>query len=173
MKTYLLERTQIIERSLDATFAFFGDAFNLEKITPAFLRFRILTPRPLVMQAGTRLDYSLSLFGLPFKWQTLIEQWEPGVQFVDRQVQGPYSLWVHTHHFAALGAARTLMTDRVEYQLPLGKLGEVAHALFVKKTLHQIFTYRADATARWLTPGLPAAQEDGLCAANRHARNVS
>jgi ligand-binding SRPBCC domain-containing protein len=173
MKTYLLERTQVIERSLDATFAFFGDAFNLEKITPAFLRFRILTPRPLVMQAGTRLDYSLSLFGLPFHWQTLIEQWEPGVQFVDRQVKGPYALWVHTHHFAALGAERTLMTDRVEYQLPLGGLGEVAHALFVKETLRRIFTYRADATARLLTPILPATRKEDMCVANPHARNVS
>ena len=63
MKTHVLERTQIIERSLDDTFAFFSDAFNLEKITPEFLRFKILTPRPLAMRAGAVIEYSLSLFG--------------------------------------------------------------------------------------------------------------
>ncbi len=152
MQTHILERSQVVERSLEATFAFFSDAYNLEKITPEFLRFKILTPRPLAMQAGTIIEYSLSLFGVPFHWQTLIEQWEPGVKFVDSQLKGPYALWVHTHSFEALGAERTLMRDRVEYQLPLGFLGEIAHVMFVKATLGKIFDYRAEATARLLAP---------------------
>lgn len=156
MQTYVLARTQIIERSLNATFAFFGDAYNLEKITPEFLRFRILTPRPIVMKAGTLIDYSLSLFGFPFQWQTRIEKWEPGVSFVDRQVTGPYALWVHTHIFKTLEANRTLMQDRVEYQLPLGLLGDVAHALFVEATLKKIFDHRAEVTAQLLAPLLPS-----------------
>lgn len=152
MKTHILERSQIIECSLDQTFEFFSDAFNLEKITPEFLRFKILTPRPLVMKAGTLIEYSLSLFGIPFHWKTLIEQWEPGVQFVDRQLKGPYALWVHTHTFEALGPERTLMKDRVEYQIPFGILGSIAHNLFVRATLEKIFDYRAEVTARLLTP---------------------
>ena len=152
MKTHILERTQIIERSLTATFEFFSDADNLEKLTPQFLQFKILTPRPITMKSGTLIDYSLSLFGLPFKWQTLIEIWEPGVRFVDSQVKGPYELWHHTHTFEALGAERTLMKDQVQYQLPLGFLGELAHLMFVKTTLHKIFAYRAEVTARLLAP---------------------
>ena len=155
MKTHVLERSQIIERSLDVTFDFFSDAYNLEKITPEFLRFKILTPRPLAMQAGAVIEYSLSMFGVPFKWKTLIEQWEPGIRFVDRQLKGPYALWVHTHSFEAIGTDRTLMKDRVEYQLPLGFLGEMAHTLFVQETLKKIFAHRADVTARLL---MPAAQ---------------
>ena len=150
MKTHVLERTQIFERSLADTFAFFSDAFNLEKITPEFLRFKILTPRPLAMRAGAVIEYSLSLFGVPFRWKTLIEQWEPGVKFVDRQLKGPYALWVHTHSFEAIGADRTLMKDHIEYQLPLGFLGEMAHTLFVQETLKKIFTHRAAVTARLL-----------------------
>ena len=152
MKTYILERTQIIERSLDSTFEFFSDACNLEKLTPQFLQFKILTPKPITMKSGMLIDYSLSLFGLPFKWQTLIEIWEPGVWFVDSQVKGPYQLWHHTHTFEALGADRTLMKDRVQYQLPLGLLGDFAHLMFVKTTLHKIFAYRAEVTARLLAP---------------------
>lgn len=152
MRTHVLERSQIVECSLEETFAFFSDAFNLEKITPEFLRFRILTPRPLTMQAGTIIEYSLSLFGVPFRWQTLIEQWEPGVKFIDSQLKGPYAMWVHTHTFEALGAERTLMRDRVEYQIPMGFFGEIAHVLFVKATLEKIFNYRAEATARLLAP---------------------
>ncbi len=161
MQTHILERTQIIERPLDATFAFFGDAYNLEKITPEFLRFKILTPRPIDMKAGARIDYSLSLFGVPFQWQTCIEKWEPGIQFVDRQITGPYALWVHTHNFKALGPDRTLMQDRVEYQLPLGFFGDIAHALFVEAMLKKIFDHRAAVTARLLVPSAQAYFVDG------------
>jgi ligand-binding SRPBCC domain-containing protein len=152
MGNYVLERAQIIERPLGDTFEFFSDAYNLEKITPSFLRFRILTPRPIRMCAGAVIDYELSLFGVPFRWRTLIEEWEPGRRFVDSQIKGPYALWHHTHTFEAVGPDRTLMRDRVEYRVPLGPLGSLARALFVGRMLEKIFDYRAETTARLLAP---------------------
>ncbi len=152
MKTYTLERTQVIERSLSETFAFFGDAFNLERITPPFLRFHILTPRPVVMQAGTILEYELSMFGLRFHWKTLIEKWTPETSFIDVQLTGPYSMWRHTHTFEELDQNRTLVHDHVEYRVPFSFLGRIAHTLFVKQSLNKIFDYRAAVTARLLAP---------------------
>ncbi|HKS40967.1 MAG TPA: SRPBCC family protein [Blastocatellia bacterium] len=152
MKTYTLERTQVIERSRSETFAFFSDAFNLERITPPFLGFHMLTPRPIHMQEGTLLEYKLSLLGIPFYWKTLIEKWTPETSFVDVQLKGPYSLWRHTHTFEELDQNRTLMRDHIEYSVPLGVLGRIAHALFVRYSLKKIFDYRAAATARLLAP---------------------
>ncbi len=152
MQTHILERSQIINRSLEETFAFFSDAYNLEKLTPSFLQFKILTPKPVSMHPGALIDYSLSLFGMPFKWQTLIEEWEPGVRFVDSQVKGPYALWHHTHTFKALDRERTLMLDQVRYQLPMGVLGDLAHDLFVETTLKKIFDFRHTTTERLLSP---------------------
>jgi ligand-binding SRPBCC domain-containing protein len=142
MKTYLLEHQQEIRRPRSETFAFFADAFNLERITPSFLRFRILTPAPIVMHAGTLLAYQLSLFGIRFRWKTLIEQWSPEESFVDVQIEGPYSLWRHTHAFEEIGKDRTLVRDHVEYQVPLGVIGRLANALFVARTLKKIFVER-------------------------------
>jgi len=153
MHKYVLERIQVIERPLAAAFEFFGDAFNLERITPPLLRFQILTKPPIRMRSGALIDYRLSLFRVPFRWRTLIEQWQPGEGFVDRQLAGPYALWRHTHTFVALDADRTLMTDRVEYALPLGLLGRLAHFFFVRRMLERIFDYRAEMTARLLSPG--------------------
>jgi ligand-binding SRPBCC domain-containing protein len=150
MKTYVLERSQVIERPLAETFAFFGDAFNLERITPPFLRFRVLNRPPVVMGAGTLLEYRLGLFGVSFRWRTLIEKWSPDESFIDVQLKGPYSLWRHTHSFEELGPGRTLMRDRVEYRVPLGPLGRMANALFVAKMLDKIFDYREKMTARLL-----------------------
>ena len=145
--TWRLEREQRIERPLADVFPFFADAGNLEAITPAFLRFRILTPRPIEMRPGARIEYALSLFGVPLRWRTVISDWQPGVRFIDEQESGPYALWRHTHEFTAAGDA-TLMRDVVEYREPLGPLGRVAHGLFVARTLERIFDYRRDAIAR-------------------------
>jgi ligand-binding SRPBCC domain-containing protein len=122
-------------------FAFFADAYNLETITPPFLRFRILTPRPIPMAPGTLIDYRLRLFGVPFRWRTRIERFEPGRGFVDAQIRGPYRLWHHTHEFERT-AEGTHMRDRVRYALPLGVLGSVAHALAVRRMLDDIFAFR-------------------------------
>lgn len=136
-----LERAQVIPRPVPEVFAFFADAANLEAITPPFLRFRIVTPPPIVMAPGARIDYRLSLFGVPFGWETEIVAWEPNVRFVDVQRRGPYRHWHHLHTFEAVPEG-TCMRDRVDYALPLGGLGGLAHALFVRRTLDRIFDHR-------------------------------
>ena len=148
-RTYRLQRSQRIERPLDEVFAFFADAANLQALTPAFLGFKILTPEPIAMHSGTRIDYEISLLGVPMLWRTLISTWEPNQRFVDEQTSGPYAKWHHTHTFVAEGNA-TVMSDVVEYAMPLGVLGRVARALFVARTLDKIFDYRAQATDRAL-----------------------
>jgi ligand-binding SRPBCC domain-containing protein len=150
---YTLERRQEIARSRSDVFRFFSDPFNLERITPRFLRFRILSPRPIVLTAGTHLEYSLALFGVRFRWKTLIEQWLPEESFVDVQLSGPYKLWRHTHIFTKLGDDRTLMIDRVEYALPGGAFAKPAHAFFVSPILKRIFDYRGRMIERMLAPG--------------------
>ncbi len=156
-RLHRLERTQRVERPLDAVFAFFADAANLEAITPRFLRFRILTPTPVEMRRGARIDYALSLFGVPTRWRTRITEWEPGVRFVDEQEAGPYAVWRHTHEFVPRGDA-TLVRDVVEYALPLGPLGALAHLLCVRRTLARIFDFRRDAMRRLLDAADPGRE---------------
>ncbi len=123
-------------------------------LTPAFLRFRILTPPPVEMREGTRIDYALSLFGLPVRWRTHIAVWEPQIRFVDERESGPYASWRHTHEFEAQGSS-TLVRDTVDYSLPLGVLGSIAHALFVRRTLGRIFDFRQQAIRRVLEDRAP------------------
>jgi ligand-binding SRPBCC domain-containing protein len=155
MRTDVLEREQIIPLPRHKTFSFFADAFNLELITPPFLRFKVITKPPVTMQAGTLLDYRLALFGMPFRWQTLIESWSPDESFVDTQLAGPYALWHHTHTFEALAPDRTLMRDRVLYRIGFNLFGRIAHAFVVKRMLKEIFDYRAAVVAELLTPDNP------------------
>jgi ligand-binding SRPBCC domain-containing protein len=146
---HTLEREQVLPLAPADAFEFFADAFNLEAITPPWLHFALDTPAPIVMRPGTLIRYRLRLHGLPVRWLTRIEAWEPGRRFEDVQLRGPYRVWRHSHTFEPHEGG-TLMRDRVRYALPLGPLGEAAHALLVRRDLQRIFDYRATAVARSL-----------------------
>ncbi|HEY2319454.1 MAG TPA: SRPBCC family protein [Solirubrobacteraceae bacterium] len=149
MRVHRLERLQRIDQPLPVVFDFFAQAQNLERITPPWLRFELLAPGPVEMAEGTLIDYRLRLHGVPVHWTSRIEEWTAGHSFVDRQLRGPYRLWQHRHTFLA-DAAGTIVGDEIDYALPLGPLGDVAHRLFVGRDLGRIFAYRQRAVSRLL-----------------------
>jgi ligand-binding SRPBCC domain-containing protein len=135
-------------------FAFFEDARNLGRITPPWLNFKIVNPEGIRMKAGAEINYVIGWMGLPIKWKTIIKDYEPPHLFIDEQASGPYSLWHHEHTFEDTGAG-VVIRDQVDYRLPLGVLGRVAHALMVKRQLLEIFRYRQATIARILNvPGI-------------------
>ena len=147
MSVHLLERRQRIEAPIERVFDFYADTLNLEPLTPPWIHFEVTSLVPEKMEAGTLLDYKLRLHGVPIRWRTRIETWEPPVGFLDTQTRGPFSLWEHTHAFERDGDSATVVHDRVRYALPLGPLGAIAHRLFVRRDLERIFDYRRDTLA--------------------------
>jgi ligand-binding SRPBCC domain-containing protein len=135
-------------------FPFFADAANLEALTPPWLHFRIVTPQPIVMGEGTLIDYRLRVHGLPLRWRTRINIWQPPHRFVDEQLRGPYRMWIHEHRFEA-HAGGTLARDHVQYAVPLDLL---LHRYFVRPDIARIFACRAAVLARRF------ARQDGAAA---------
>jgi ligand-binding SRPBCC domain-containing protein len=134
-------REQWLPRKLDGVFAFFSNAYNLEQITPPFLRFRVVRISNPEIRAGTLIDYRLSLHGVPFRWRTRIQRWQAPDCFVDTQVRGPYKSWHHTHEFVEQDGG-TLVRDRVRYELPLGRWGRVIAGDWVARDVARIFDFR-------------------------------
>ena len=113
----------------------------MDKITPPWLHFKILTALPIEMGEGTLLEYRLKLHGIPVSWQTQITSWNPPFQFVDVQLRGPYRKWVHTHTFTSQNNG-TLVEDKVDYAVPGFFLEPLIHRYFVKPDISKIFEYR-------------------------------
>lgn len=141
-----LERVQLVRAPRARVFEFFSEASNLERLTPPFVSFRILTPTPIDMRQGQHIQYRIGMGGIPMGWLTEISVWEPNVRFVDTQLRGPYRYWHHLHEFRD-AEADTEIRDVVDYELPLGPLGSLAHALVVRRTLDRIFEFRSAAVA--------------------------
>jgi ligand-binding SRPBCC domain-containing protein len=122
-------------------FPFFADAANLDAITPPWLNFRIVTPTPIAMREGALIDYRLRVLGIPLRWRTRINVWQPPHRFVDEQLRGPYRQWIHEHTFEARDGG-TLERDQVRYAVPFDF---IAHRWFVRPDVERIFQHRSEA----------------------------
>jgi ligand-binding SRPBCC domain-containing protein len=154
MAEHVLTRSLEIDLPREEVFAFFSDAANLERITPPELGFHIVTPQPIELECGALIDYKINLHGIPLTWRTEITVWDPPNAFVDTQLRGPYSQWIHRHTFTELSADRTLIEDEVRYRLPLEPFGDLAHFL-VRGQLERIFEFRQTAVAELLSSREP------------------
>jgi ligand-binding SRPBCC domain-containing protein len=139
MRVRSFECEQWLPRPREEVFAFFADAANLDAITPGWLRFRTVTPAPIVMGENVLIEHRLRLYGIPIRWQSRIDVWEPPSRFVDEQVSGPYRLWVHEHIFETHDGG-TQIRDRVRYAVPFDL---IAHR-FVRREVERIFAYRRE-----------------------------
>ena len=102
------------------------------------------------MRPGTLIDYRIHVRGIPVKWRTRINEWEPMRRFVDEQIRGPYRRWIHEHSFEETPGG-TLVRDRIRYAV-LG--GALVRRLFVEPDIARIFRYRADQLSRiFAAPG--------------------
>ena len=138
MREFTLQTELWLPRPQDEVFPFFAEARNLETLTPAWLKFEVLTPAPIAMRPGMPIDYRIRVHGLPIRWRTEIAEWDPPRQFVDRQLRGPYTLWHHTHTFMERDGG-TLCLDCVRYR-PRG--GALINWLFMRRDVERIFQYR-------------------------------
>jgi ligand-binding SRPBCC domain-containing protein len=140
-KTYTLAFAQQVPRPLPEVFDFFSRAENLEALTPPWLNFKILDVKPQPVRQGTLINYSLRIHGIPLRWISEIVEWEPPHRFVDLQLRGPYKLWRHEHRFEPRDGG-TLISDTINFSLPLGFLGQLAYKIKVQSDVRQIFAFR-------------------------------
>ena len=138
---YRLKAAMTVNLPREEVFDVFADALELERITPPWLKFSVITPQPIVMRKGLLLDYRLKIHHVPIRWRTEICVWERPFRFVDQQLKGPYKRWYHEHRFEDLGDGRTLVRDNVHY-IPRG--GQILHHLMVRPDLEKIFRFRQD-----------------------------
>lgn len=143
MKVYTLKFTQRLPISIAEAWDFFSSPGNLAKITPS-MGFHITSPidDEQKMYPGILIGYKITpLFGIKMDWLTEITHIEHQRYFIDEQRFGPFALWHHQHHFEAVTRG-VEMTDILNYAIPFGFIGQIAHSMLVKDRIMEIFNYR-------------------------------
>jgi ligand-binding SRPBCC domain-containing protein len=148
---YLIRTRQFLPCPQAEIFAFFENPANLARITPPWLRFRVLNPEAPAMASGLRIDYTIFWLGIPLGWTTLISGYDPPHFFEDTQARGPYARWVHQHRFREADGG-TWIEDEISYRLPFGPLGKLVNWLMVGRQLRAIFEFRGRAIQALLAP---------------------
>lgn len=142
MKLYQLHSQQALPITKEVAWNFLSDPANLKVITPEHMGFNILDGANKDMFPGQIIQYKVSPFpGYTTKWVTEITHVDKGNYFVDEQRFGPYALWHHKHFIKEIDEG-VLMEDIIDYKIPFGILGQIAHPLIVKKQLLEIFKFR-------------------------------
>lgn len=140
---FTFERKQKIPRSLDEVWEFFSTPGNLQEMTPDSLNFEILSEEVHTLYEGQIIEYRIEVLpGIRQNWTTEISEVIDKEQFVDEQIKGPYRYWHHRHRFEETGDG-VWVTDKVNFNLPFGFLGQLAYKAFVRRRLIGIFAYRS------------------------------
>ncbi len=142
-KLNIFQTEFILNAPIGEVFSFFSKAENLGLMTPNWLKFKILTPTPILIKKGCLIDYRIKILGIPVKWKTEITCWEPPHRFIDEQLKGPYKIWKHEHQFIEHNN-QTKMIDRVNYQVPGWFLSQIIHKFFVRNAVKNIFEFRSN-----------------------------
>lgn len=139
---YKIHRVHQLNCDIETAWEFFSSPHNLSQLTPKELQLTVLGNLPEGLHKGMIIDYKLYAFpGIPVKWRTKITQVYEGKSFTDFQQAGPYKMWNHFHEFIP-NENGVLVKDTIDYELPMGLLGSIAHSLLVRNKLNYIFDYR-------------------------------
>ncbi len=142
MKLHLLRQEQLLPIDIYEAWEFFSSPHNLDAITPDDLGFKITSPDLGAMHEGQIITYKVKIAPLIWvDWVTEIKAVQDRVSFIDEQRFGPYAFWHHRHYFEEVEGG-VKMTDEVNYGLPFGPFGAIAHAVFVRRKLEWIFGQR-------------------------------
>lgn len=142
MKIYTLHKKQQLPISVDTAWKFLSNPKNLKIITPDYMSFNIVSHIDRPLYTGQIIQYIVTpLLGIKTKWVSEITHIEEKKYFVDEQMYGPYALWHHKHFIKEIEGG-VEMEDIIDYKVPLGLLGQIAHPFIVKPKLEEIFNYR-------------------------------
>jgi ligand-binding SRPBCC domain-containing protein len=165
---FKLEAEIWVPQNLDVVWSTGAKLENLDRVTPS--DFNIVLKQSGPVTEGSQFSISIKPFGLPihYEWHARIMDvidTPNKKEFVDIQERGPFLFWKHKHSFergqrdvfGARSGTRvayknpgTWVRERVEYSMPLNIVGQIGHALFMKKELERVFAFRRVAFAQLL-----------------------
>ena len=123
-----------------------------ERLSPPWQRVEVVGSEGRISN-GARVELRTWLppgapVGVPVRWRLEHRDYVAGQQFRDVQIAGPFARWSHLHRVeASAGTDSSVLTDAIDYALPLGAVGALAGGAIAHGELDRLFRYRHAVTA--------------------------
>jgi uncharacterized protein (TIGR01777 family) len=137
----IVERTSSLPASVEEAFAWHERPGALERLTPPWERVTVVE-RSGGIRDGARTVVKVGCGPARFRWVARHRDYEEGRKFVDEQVEGPFSHWIHEHRFEPDGPGTTGYTDRIEFGPPFGAVGAAAARWLARPRAERMLAYR-------------------------------
>ena len=141
----IFEKSSTLAVSADEAFAWHSRPGAFQRLAPPWETVELLSSDGV--SEGSRAVIRMKLGPIPKKWIAEHHGIIVGRQFQDRQVSGPFAKWNHTHCMEPVSEDRCTLTDRIDYQPPLGILGKLVGGRLIRRQLLRTFHYRHSLTA--------------------------
>lgn len=128
-------RRTTLDASPDEVYAWHERPGVFERLTPPWEHVRVT--RPGDARTGSRVAIQVKRGPVEFAWEFARRDIEPGRQFVDEQVKGPFRRWIHTHRFLPAEGGGCVLEDVVEWDPPLGAAGDALTGPLVDRDLER------------------------------------
>ena len=138
---HIIERTSTLPASAEEAFAWHERPGAFERLTPPWERVEVVE-RTGGIENGARATLRVHAGPVPLRWVAVHRDYVQGRRFVDQQVEGPFSHWIHQHLFEPVGPAASRYTDRIEFAPPFGTLGAAAGMWLARPRAERMLTYR-------------------------------
>ena len=137
----------------EVVFAFHESPGAIKHLIPPWEKME-LAETDGTLHVGSRVALQGKVLGLlPVRWVAIHTEYDPPHVFADRQQSGPVAFWYHRHRCLDDGQGGTLLRDEVEFQVPLGALGQFLGGWLIRRKLDGMFAYRHDKTRQLIESG--------------------
>jgi hypothetical protein len=138
---HVIEHTSTLPVSAEEAFAWHERPGAFERLTPPWERVEVVE-RTGGIEDGARATLRLHAGPVPLRWIAVHRDYVQGRRFVDEQVEGPFSHWIHQHLFEPVGSAASRYTDRIEFAPPFGTIGAATGLWLARPRAERMLAYR-------------------------------
>jgi ligand-binding SRPBCC domain-containing protein len=138
-----LNISRLISAPADKVFEHISQVENLPEWLSGHFTVEFLAPPPQLREQ-VDVEILLKRFGLPLRTVMRVEAFEPGVRLSYRQVAGFFRKWTHAQVLRPHDDKTTLLTDLVEFQLPLGILGALVDDVIGRRDIERTLESRLE-----------------------------
>ena len=138
---HVIARTSTLPVSAEEAFDWHARPGAFERLTPPWERIEVVE-RTGGIEDGARATLRVYTGPVPLRWVVVHRDYVQGRRFVDEQVEGPFSHWIHQHLFEPIGPAASRYTDRIEFAPPFGTVGAAAGMWLARPRVEPMLVYR-------------------------------